>query len=234
MSNSHKIKTAGSLISQQAEALATQNQDVAQININEQGIAVAIAVGEDSIARAMQNSVQSNQNSQDTEVTAINVDTTSCYNCFEDANSSVNQNQDVDQINVNFQENAVAIAIDGGDAEATQSSFQNNNNAQITFTLADNENECESSGLSTDAEKGKEKKEMENKKSCSSIIKAQASPEKDTKVIVDIVKGSQKFKVKVLSNGDILVNDRKVDVQLQKIDDNRFISSGNEERHDDE
>ncbi|ELY82284.1 MULTISPECIES: hypothetical protein [Natrinema] len=55
---------AGSSTGQDADALLEQSQDVVQENVNEQGGAVAIAIGENSTATAIQFTDQSNLNEQ--------------------------------------------------------------------------------------------------------------------------------------------------------------------------
>ncbi|QCC59882.1 hypothetical protein NP511_15980 [Natrinema thermotolerans] len=60
-------------VGQSAEALVNQSQDVAQQNVNEQGGAVAIAIGENSTATAIQFTDQSNLNEQFGSATASNL-----------------------------------------------------------------------------------------------------------------------------------------------------------------
>lgn len=60
--------------SQNAESSVIQSQKVSQLNVNEQGVAVAIAVGRDSVAKAWQISCQFNVNKQLADATAINFD----------------------------------------------------------------------------------------------------------------------------------------------------------------
>ncbi|WP_175416982.1 hypothetical protein [Natrinema pallidum] len=64
---------AGSSTGQDADALLEQSQDVVQENVNEQGGAVAIAIGENSTATAIQFTDQSNLNEQIGSVDASNL-----------------------------------------------------------------------------------------------------------------------------------------------------------------
>ncbi|WP_242695529.1 hypothetical protein [Halomontanus rarus] len=68
-----KEKADGDSGTQYAEASVEQAQNVSQTNINEQGAAVAIAVGEDSTATAIQVTDQTNLNTQYGSADAANV-----------------------------------------------------------------------------------------------------------------------------------------------------------------
>ncbi|WP_228546083.1 hypothetical protein [Halegenticoccus tardaugens] len=59
--------------SQSANATVEQAQEVDQLNVNEQGYAIAVAVGEGSVARAVQESYQLNVNAQIASASATNV-----------------------------------------------------------------------------------------------------------------------------------------------------------------
>jgi hypothetical protein len=68
----HKNQTQTS--SQESSSQVIQYQNVSQLNVNQQGVAVAIAVGEGSVAKAWQVSCQFNKNKQVADATAINID----------------------------------------------------------------------------------------------------------------------------------------------------------------
>jgi hypothetical protein len=59
---------------QEAEASVEQAQDISQLNVSEQGVAIATAVGKKSVAEAYQLSSQLNLDEQVAEATAINFD----------------------------------------------------------------------------------------------------------------------------------------------------------------
>jgi hypothetical protein len=67
----------GGADAQDAEASVDQAQEVSQLNVSEQGVAIAIAVGDGSVARAYQVSSQFNMNEQVAEAAAINFDSMS-------------------------------------------------------------------------------------------------------------------------------------------------------------
>ncbi|GAA5058848.1 hypothetical protein GCM10025751_42410 [Haladaptatus pallidirubidus] len=149
---------------QDANSSVEQWQDVDQLNVNEQGVAVAISVGEDSIAKAWQVSIQLNINEQVANAAAINFDPQSVEEAaasarmqgdFSDSNvkrmdndgqqsnaqgssATVSQFQNVSQQNINLQNAAVAVALNRSDSYATQSSHQANFNAQIAEATAAN------------------------------------------------------------------------------------------------
>ncbi|WP_458207687.1 hypothetical protein [Haladaptatus sp. NG-SE-30] len=115
--------------SQNADSSVWQYQNVSQLNVNEQGVAVAIAVGEGSVAKAWQISCQYSVNRQVGKATAINFDPQSVEEVtasadmqgdFSDsdvkrtnsdgaqsnsqsASANVNQFQNVSQQNINMQ-----------------------------------------------------------------------------------------------------------------------------------
>lgn len=153
----------GEYAAQSASAWLTQEQAVDQTNVNEQGAAVAIAVGEDSTATAIQVTDQTNLNEQvgsadaanavasmsgmnvavagdssvvETETPPKDKKKTTDADDSQTATTSVDQEQAVEQLNVNLQNTAVAIATDGSEASAVQMAEQRNYNAQIGFATA--------------------------------------------------------------------------------------------------
>ncbi len=154
----------GNSDNQSADSSVNQSQTVDQLNYNEQGVAVAIAVGEDSKAKAWQISCQFNRNKQIANATALNFDpklvsefmasanmtgdySDSDVKCGSDgtaqsneqgAESSVDQFQNVSQLNRSFQKAAVAIALSNSESKATQASYQGNFNAQIASATSVN------------------------------------------------------------------------------------------------
>ncbi|SIQ67167.1 hypothetical protein SAMN05421858_0029 [Haladaptatus litoreus] len=150
--------------SQKADSSVEQWQDVDQLNVNEQGIAVAIAVGEDSVAKAWQVSCQFNTNKQIAKAAAINFDPKSMDEVAatarmngdfsesdvkrtktgkdqantQDAEADIDQFQGVNQLNINLQNAAVSVALDKSDSYATQASYQGNFNAQVAEAAAVN------------------------------------------------------------------------------------------------
>ena len=149
---------------QSANSSVWQYQDVNQLNVNKQGVAVAIAVGEDSTAKAWQVSCQFNKNAQIAQAKALNFDSKSVDEFMasakmtgdysdsdvtrsrdgakqsneQSAESNVDQFQDVSQKNINMQNAAIAVALDHSKASATQASYQGNFNAQIARALSRN------------------------------------------------------------------------------------------------
>ncbi len=143
---------------QNANSSVWQYQNVSQLNVNEQGVAVAIAVGEGSVAKAWQVSCQYNTNKQIGKATAINFDPQS----VEEVTASANMNGDfsnsdvkrtndgadqaneqgasanVSQQNINMQNAAIAVALNDSEAYASQISYQANLNAQIADANAVN------------------------------------------------------------------------------------------------
>ncbi|SEO19637.1 hypothetical protein SAMN04487948_10125 [Halogranum amylolyticum] len=148
--------------SQSADSSVGQSQEVDQLNASEQGVAIAIAVGEESVAEACQVSCQYNVNKQLADATAINFDSkslkevtahadmkgdisekelTHSQNGSDQSNvqaaaATVEQLQAVSQLNANEQNLAVAVAVDDSTATATQTSYQGNFNAQIAEATA--------------------------------------------------------------------------------------------------
>lgn len=150
--------------SQSANSSVWQYQNVSQLNVNQQGVAVAIAVGEGSVARAVQVSHQVNVNKQVANATAINYDPKSVQTVMasadtkgdvpdmsvkhagdgsaqrntQNASANVLQFQNVSQTNINIQNAAIAIANNYSQARAMQVSYQANFNAQIASANAVN------------------------------------------------------------------------------------------------
>ncbi|RRJ29488.1 hypothetical protein [Halocatena pleomorpha] len=145
------------------ESLNSQSQVVNQANISLQGVAIAIAVGEGSVAKALQVSRQINKNAQikDGPVAfepmsikefAANAEMDGDYSDSDvkrakDGSSQRNnrgdtngiaQFQDSFQTNINAQLLALAVAIDESEANATQASYQGNFNAQILESNGNN------------------------------------------------------------------------------------------------
>ncbi|WP_226007768.1 hypothetical protein [Natrinema salinisoli] len=173
-----KSGDSGSSVDQSADALVTQEQDVDQANLNEQRGAVAIAVGDNSTATAIQFTDQSNLNSQIGSADATNLlastagmNVATAGNVSDDvlstqtethkpekkdsddgaeqtATAGVAQEQGVQQQNINLQNNAMAIAQNGSEAVAIQLAYQQNYNAQIGY--ADALNVYASPGYVTD------------------------------------------------------------------------------------
>lgn len=143
--------------SQSSVASIDQSQNVSQTNQNQQGLAVAIAVGPESVATAIQITDQTNLNEQvaSTELVSVldamsgmnvataDVDNSSVLSTTgsdgddtDDADAteeavSVTQYQSADQINVNLQSAAVAIAVNESNATAIQLAEQRNYNEQV-------------------------------------------------------------------------------------------------------
>ncbi|MFU8867043.1 hypothetical protein [Natronococcus sp.] len=146
----------------QAEASVEQAQDVSQLNVSEQGIAIAIAVGKGSLAEAYQLSSQLNVNEQVADATAIDFgfrSTDDVLECAEmegelpkdavkrtddgkdqangqGASATIEQVQRVGQENINLQNAAIALAKKDSDATARQVSYQGNFNAQAASAEA--------------------------------------------------------------------------------------------------
>mgnify|MGYP006291816539 CR=1 FL=1 len=154
--------SVGTGTSQNADSSVGQSQTVDQLNVNDQGIAIAIAVGEGSVAKACQISCQYNVNKQVADATAINFDPKSLTEVtahakmegdfsekeltysrdgaeqsnIQTAAANVEQFQAVRQLNANAQNTAAAVAVDDSTATATQASYQGNFNAQIAEAVA--------------------------------------------------------------------------------------------------
>ncbi|SFS48664.1 hypothetical protein [Halostagnicola kamekurae] len=151
---------------QVATAELDQAQDSMQTNINHQGFAVAIAIGNESTATSIQTTEQSNINEQiGSAYSASVLEATEGMNVASastnggsdvvestsdkqktphdkkkkgsgSTDASVSQYQDVSQLNLNQQSAAVAIALNGSEATAIQISHQENHNAQIGISQA--------------------------------------------------------------------------------------------------
>ena len=148
--------TAGAA-EQSAQASIDQSQTLSQINQNQQGMAVAIAVGSNSVATAVQITDQTNLNEQYASVETLshlesmagmNVATADEANSSvlttsgegtdgdETADVSMTQYQHTEQVNINLQSAAVAVALDGSNATAIQLAEQRNYNEQIGVATA--------------------------------------------------------------------------------------------------
>jgi len=148
--------TAGAA-DQSTQASIDQSQTLSQINQNQQGMAVAIAVGSNSVATAVQITDQTNLNEQYASVETLshlesmagmNVATADEANSSvlttggegtngdETADVSMTQYQHTEQVNINLQSAAVAVALDGSNATAIQLAEQRNYNEQIGVTTA--------------------------------------------------------------------------------------------------
>ncbi|WP_226479943.1 hypothetical protein [Natrinema amylolyticum] len=150
---------------QGASALLEQSQDVDQTNVNEQGGAVAIAIGENSTATAIQFTDQSNLNEQIGSASASNLmasaagmnvatagdvdsqtlstetevhkpDKKSDDGAEQTATAGVAQDQEVEQRNINLQNSALAIAQNNSESTAIQLAYQQNYNAQVGYADA--------------------------------------------------------------------------------------------------
>ncbi|WP_293032711.1 hypothetical protein [Natronococcus sp.] len=147
---------------QDAEASVDQAQEVNQLNVSEQGVAIAIAVGKCSKAEAYQLSSQLNLNEQVAEATAINFDRMYTSDVIDraemtgelpkdavkrtddgskqangqDASADITQVQRVGQENISLQHAAIALATKKSDATARQVSYQGNFNAQVASAEA--------------------------------------------------------------------------------------------------
>ncbi|WP_076431617.1 hypothetical protein [Haladaptatus litoreus] len=152
---------------QNASSSVKQAQIVNQLNVNKQGVAIAVAVGKDSVAKAWQVSCQFNRNEQVASATAVNFDPKSVKEFTASANmkgdysdshvkrskkctsqsnkqgakANIEQFQDVSQENISMQNAAIAIGLDGSEATATQASYQANFNAQVASATAVNVDE---------------------------------------------------------------------------------------------
>ncbi|MCO8242831.1 MULTISPECIES: hypothetical protein [unclassified Haladaptatus] len=149
---------------QNADSSVDQSQEVDQLNYNQQGVAVAVAVGETSKAKAWQVSCQFNRNQQIASAAALNFDpklvdefmaTANMTGDYSDsdvkrgsdgsaqaneqgAESNIDQFQAVSQLNRSSQKAAVAIALSNSESKATQASYQGNFNAQIASATSVN------------------------------------------------------------------------------------------------
>lgn len=153
----------GSGSSQSASSGVLQAQNVDQLNAAEQGVAVAIAVGPESLAEARQVTHQLNVNEQVADATAVNFDPRSIERVtasagltgdfsavdltrsnddgsgqsnVQAASAEIDQFQDVAQTNVSMQNAAVAVGLGDSRATATQVSYQANFNAQVADAAA--------------------------------------------------------------------------------------------------
>lgn len=145
-----------------SEAEVEQAQEVGQLNVTEQGAAIAIAAGKESVAEAYQQSSQLNLNEQIAEAAAIAFDTrpvADVIDCAEmagelpedavtqskkggkqsniqEASAEISQAQRVGQENINLQNAAIAAATSDSSATARQASYQGNFNAQVASAEA--------------------------------------------------------------------------------------------------
>nr|WP_273737391.1 hypothetical protein [Natrinema soli] len=159
-----KKKKKGKEIAGSQEAMSSieQWQEVAQLNVSEQGVAIAIAVGSGSVAEAYQVSSQSNLNEQVADATAINFEWTSADEVIanadmvgefsdekmnrtddgssqsnsQEASANIAQVQSVGQENISLQNAAIAVGTDDSTATARQESYQANLNAQVASAEA--------------------------------------------------------------------------------------------------
>ncbi|GKZ13212.1 hypothetical protein HAL_10930 [Haladaptatus sp. T7] len=160
-------KNVGDGDNQSADSSVDQSQEVNQLNYNKQGVAVALAVGEGSTAKAWQISCQFNRNKQIAKATALNFDLTPVSEYMstakmtgdysdsdvkrtsdgsmqankQGAESEIDQFQDVSQRNSSVQNAALAVALNGSESTATQASYQGNFNAQIASATSVNVDE---------------------------------------------------------------------------------------------
>ncbi len=151
---------------QAASAFVAQGQNTSQNNVNQGVAAVAIAVGEDSSATAIQLTDQSNFNQQLGSAEATNIlssmsgmnvanigesESVSTHSPKKSddeiskkgesdgeqtATATVAQAQSVEQLNVNLNNTAMAIALNGSEATAFQIADQKNLNAQVGYAEA--------------------------------------------------------------------------------------------------
>ncbi|WP_256393250.1 PGF-CTERM sorting domain-containing protein [Natronoarchaeum rubrum] len=149
------------LTTQESVAKIKQHQDVTQRNINNQNLALAIAI-ENSSAQAFQSSFQQNVNVQAAEVEAANLHSRTTSLIISGAETSerpgwaiqldagdetvdqsawaeIEQTQLIDQLNFNHQSAAVAYATNDGESNAFQTSQQYNENIQEGIAEATNE-----------------------------------------------------------------------------------------------
>ncbi|HMB49269.1 MAG TPA: PGF-CTERM sorting domain-containing protein [Natronoarchaeum rubrum] len=149
------------LTTQESVAKIKQHQDVTQRNINNQNLALAIAI-ENSSAQAFQSSFQQNVNVQAAEVKAANLHSRTTSLIISGAETSerpgwaiqldagdetvdqsawaeIEQTQLIDQLNFNHQSAAVAYATNDGESNAFQTSQQYNENIQEGLAEATNE-----------------------------------------------------------------------------------------------
>lgn len=222
MGGSKQITECCSLITQNASAAVVQNQDVSQSNISQQDVAIAVAVGEGSVARAYQIAMQTNQNTQSGSASSKNnsfvasccpptvlTETGDTAASQQNAEASVFPNQDVEQLNINEQATSVAISIDGGDAMAVQMSFQTNNSSQTGFAEAGNNTNCPVAVID-DGEKRNKKEEKGNPKKENMVYAAQADAKsgKNEKAVISLDHGGQKINIQIRQNGDVFINNQ--------------------------
>lgn len=115
--------TAITVLEQIIDAQLTQSQTVSQNNSSFQGVAVAVAIGNNSEAVASQEAEQCNKNVQEGGAVAINTAANLCGKCVDKSSSpdaELNQERTEAQNNDYIQIGSVAISIDGGRACAQQ------------------------------------------------------------------------------------------------------------------
>ncbi|WIV67890.1 PGF-CTERM sorting domain-containing protein [Natrialbaceae archaeon AArc-T1-2] len=191
--------------SDDANAEVVQYQDVSQVNVHEQGQAVAISI-DGGDATAIQDVAQQNDNVQEADATAENHETT-----FEDvgnvyvvvgngsdkqfdgwgivddgdstvtqaAEAAVSQTQDVSQANVNQNTTAFALAENESTANALQQTQQSNLNLQEGSANATNV-------YASDLEDGETDRYDEHKKGDDDRPNAQQSADADVEQIQEV------------------------------------------------
>lgn len=204
--------TALTVLEQKIDVDLAQTQAVAQNNSSFQGIAVAVAIGNNSEAMASQEAEQCNKNLQVGNSTATNFAANLCGKCINKSktpNSNLNQEHNEAQENDYIQIGSVAISIDGGRACAEQTLSQSNSNVQIASLLEKNINHCENKRKSKEDPEPYRKVHKSND-SKNHKTKAVAFPRHREKAIVVIDLGSYKLELIVECDGDVILNNKKI------------------------
>jgi hypothetical protein len=204
--------TALTVLEQKIDVKLAQTQAAAQNNSSFQGVAVAVAIGNNSEAMASQEAEQCNKNLQVGNTAAINFAANLCGKCINKSrtpDSDLNQEHSETQENDYIQIGSVAISIDGGRACAEQILSQSYSNAQIASLLEKNINHCENKRKSQEDPKPYRKVHKSND-SKNHKTKAVALPSRREKAIVVIDMGSYKLELIVACDGDVYLNNKKI------------------------
>ena len=204
--------TAITVLEQIIDAQLTQSQTVSQNNSSFQGVAVAVAIGNNSEAVASQEAEQCNKNVQEGGAVAINTAANLCGKCVDKSSSpdaELNQERTEAQNNDYIQIGSVAISIDGGRACAQQTLSQSNLNDQTALLQAENLNSCGNERKSADGPKPDQKAHNSNN-SEKHKTKAEAYTGRYEKARVVIDMGSYRLELMVSCYGDVYLNNRKI------------------------
>lgn len=198
-------------ITQDGSSEVNQNQDVAQSNISQQDVAIAVAVGEGSVARACQIAFQTNENTQSGTASSHNAGfvESCCAPPQQNALASVFPVQNVQQNNNSIQTTAVAISIDGGEASFLQMAAQTNINAQGGSAGVGSDNNCP---LVADGGENRKKDQKSNprEETTTFLAWAEAISDQDEKAAISIEHGGQRVKIQIKKNGDVLINNQLI------------------------